>query len=88
MRRLSFQSQMPEAVEGFGVVEAHRNALVANLEHRVLFAHAAPGSKTEAFARKLAATDKLKLKFVGPANATLVEQLGAQLWDPERLRTS
>ena len=52
---------------------AQRNDLVASLASRVFIAHAARGSKTEAFARKLAASGKPLLTVGGPANANLVE---------------
>ena len=52
---------------------AQRNDLVADLVQRVFIAHAAPGSKTEAFARKLAATGKPLLTLDSPANGNLVE---------------
>ena len=48
-----------------------RNGLVATLADRVFIAHAAPGSKTEAFARNLAATGKTLLTLDSPANANL-----------------
>ena len=56
---------------------AQRNNLVADLAQRVFIAHAAPGSKTEAFARKLAESGKPLLTLDSPANANLVE-MGAQ----------
>ena len=46
---------------------ARRNDLVANLAHRVFIAHAALGSKTEAFARKLADSDKPLLTLDSPS---------------------
>ena len=68
---------------------AQRNELVANLANRVLIAHAAPKSKTEAFARRLAESGKLLLTLDSPANENLVEMgagvvgagLGASLND-------
>ena len=57
-----------------------RNGLVATLADRVLIAHAAPGSKTEAFARSLAAAGKPLLTLDSPANANLVG-LGAEVVD-------
>ncbi len=45
---------------------ARRNDLVADLAHRVFIAHAAPGSKTEAFARKLAQAGKPLLTLTSP----------------------
>ena len=56
---------------------AQRNDLVADLAQRVFIAHAAPGSKTEAFARKLIESGKLLLTLDSPANTSLVE-MGAQ----------
>ena len=56
---------------------AQRNDLVASLASRVFIAHAAPGGKTEAFARKLAASGKTLLTLDSPANANLVE-MGAR----------
>ncbi len=56
---------------------AQRNDLVAALASRVFIAHAAPGSKTEAFARKLANSGKPLLTLDSPANANLAA-LGAQ----------
>ena len=61
-----------------GELAAQRNDLVADLAQRVFIAHAAPGSKTEAFAHKLAATGKPLLTLDSPANANLVE-MGAQI---------
>ncbi len=51
---------------------AQRNDLVASLASRVFMAHAAPGGKTEAFARKLASTGKSLLTLDSPANGNLV----------------
>lgn len=55
-----------------------RNELVAVLADRVFIAHAAPGSKTEAFARKLAAVGKPLLTLESTAKANLVD-LGAEV---------
>ena len=52
---------------------AQRNDLVADLAQRVFIAHAAPGSKTEAFARKLADSGKPLLTLDSPVNANLVD---------------
>ena len=52
---------------------AQRNDLVADLAERVFIAHAAPGSKTETFARTLAASGKPLLTLDSPANENLVE---------------
>ena len=63
---------------------AQRNDLVANLAQRVFITHAAPGSKTEAFARKLAANGKPLLTLDSPANENLVE-MGAEVVGTELL---
>ena len=60
---------------------AQRNDLVADLAQRVFITHAAPGSKTEAFARKLAASGKPLLTLDSLANKKLVE-IGAEVFDP------
>ena len=52
---------------------AQRNDFVADLAAQVFIAHAAPGSKTEGFARKLAALGKPLLTLDSPANANMVE---------------
>ncbi|MCY4528356.1 MAG: DNA-processing protein DprA [Chloroflexi bacterium] len=52
---------------------AQRNKLVADLAQQVFIAHAAPGSKTEAFAQGLAAPGKPLLTLDSPANTNLVE---------------
>ncbi len=52
---------------------AQRNELVADLAQRVFIAHAAPGSKTEAFAHKLVDTGKPLLTLDNLNNANLVE---------------
>ena len=52
-------------------LSAQRNDLVASLASRVFIAHAAAGSKTEAFARRLADTGKPLLTLESPANANL-----------------
>ena len=62
---------------------AQRNELVASLATRVFIAHATPGSKTEAFARKLADSGKPLLTLNSPANTNLVE-MGAEVFDPAR----
>ena len=56
---------------------AERNALVAALAERVFIAHAAPGGKTEAFAREVAAAGKPLLTLASAANANLAA-LGAR----------
>ena len=62
---------------------AQRNDLVASLASRAFVAHAAPGSKTEAFARKLAASGKPMLTLDSPGNANLVK-MGTRVFDPAR----
>ena len=63
---------------------AQRNDLVADLAAQVYIAHAAPGSKTEPFARSLAASGKPMLALDSLANANLVE-MGAEVVRPEEL---
>ena len=55
-----------------------RNDFVADIAQQVFIAHAAPGSKTEVFARKLAATGKPLLTLDSPANENIVE-MGAEV---------
>ena len=62
-------------------VAARRNDLVAGLAAQVFIAHAAPGGKTETFARKLAASGKPLLTLDSPANRNLVA-MGAKVFDP------
>ena len=56
---------------------SQRNDLVADMAAQVFIAHAAPGGKTEAFARKLAESGKPLLTLDSPANGNLVE-MGAR----------
>ena len=56
---------------------AQRNDFVANLAVQVFIAHAAPGSKTEDFARELADCGKPLVTLDSPSNANLVE-IGAK----------
>ena len=63
---------------------AQRNNLVASLASRVFIAHAAPGSKTEAFARNLAASGKPMLTLDCPANEKLVA-MGARAVETEQI---
>ena len=60
-----------------------RNDLVTDLADQAFIAHAAPGSKTEAFARKLADSGKPLLTLNSPANTNLME-MGAEVFDPAR----
>ena len=62
---------------------AQRNDFVANLAVQVFIAHAAPGSKTEDFARELADSGKPLLTLDSPANANLVE-MGAEVIETEQ----
>ncbi len=57
---------------------AQRNDQVADLAQRVFIAHAALGSKTEAFARSLSACGKPLLTLDSPANTNLVV-MGAEV---------
>ena len=61
---------------------ARRNEYVAELAARVFIAHAAPGGRTEAFARTLVDAGKPLLTLDSPANANLLA-LGAQALSPE-----
>ena len=63
---------------------ARRNEFVAELASKVFIAHAAPGGRTEAFARNLAASGKPLLTLDSPANANLIA-LGAQALSPENV---
>ena len=63
---------------------ARRNEFVAELASKVFIAHAAPGGRTEAFARTLADAGKPLLTLDSPANANLLA-LGAEAVGPERL---
>ena len=57
---------------------ATRNELVAALADRVFIGHAAPGGKTEAFAKTVAKSGKPLLTLASPANVNLVK-LGARI---------
>ena len=63
---------------------AQRNDLVGDLAQRVFIAHAASGSKTEDFARKLAESGKPLITLGSPANENLVE-MGAEMIRAERI---
>ena len=72
--RLLVLSPFPDTVRRpTAELAAERNDLVADLAAQVFIAHAAPGSKTEAFARKLAESGKPLLTLDSPANAHLME---------------
>ena len=80
--RLLVYSSFPAAVRRpTAALAARRNDLVASLASRVFIAHAAPGSKTEAFARRLAESGKPLLTLDSPANANLAA-MGAEVFDP------
>ncbi len=71
--RMLVLSPFPEAVRRpTARLASQRNDLVAALAKRVFIAHAAPGGKTEAFARKLASAGKPLLTLPSAANANLV----------------
>ena len=77
--RLLLLSPFPAAVRRpTAELAAQRNELVVSLASRVFIAHAAPGSKTEAFARKLVASGKPLLTLDSSANEHLVA-LGAEV---------
>ena len=63
---------------------AQRNELVASLAAQVFIVHAAPGSKTESFARQLAAAGKSLLTLDSPANGNLVD-MGSQGVRPDTI---
>ena len=63
---------------------AQRDHLVAELAQRIYIAHAAVGSKTEAFARQLSESGEPLLTLHGPANTNLVE-MGADLVEAEHM---
>ena len=65
---------------------SQRNDLVADLAQQVFIAHAAPGSKTEAFAHCLADAGKPLLTLDSPANENLMG-MGAEVVDPARTLT-
>ena len=64
---------------------ALRNDFVAALAHRVIITHAAPGGKTDAFARKVLEWGKPLLTLESDRNANLVA-LGARPVTPEDLQ--
>ena len=61
---------------------AERNRLVAGIAERVFIAHAAPGSKTEAFASELSIAGKPLFTLPGKTNANLLS-LGAKAVEME-----
>ena len=60
---------------------AKRSESVAQLSNRVLVAHASPGSRTEALARRVAQSGKCLLTLDSPSNANLID-MGAEIADP------
>ena len=64
-------------------IAAQRNDLVADLAAQVFIAHAAPGGKTEAFARKVVQSGKPLLTLDSPSNANLAG-MGAKVFGPGR----
>ena len=64
---------------------AQRNDLVADLAPQLIITHAASRSKTEAFARKLAASGKSLLTLDSPANENMMEMgtdlVGTEFWE-------
>ncbi len=76
--RLLILSPFPSTVRRpTAELSAQRNEIVADLGTQVFIAHAAPGGKTEAFARTLAANGKPLLTLDSPANGNLV-RVGAK----------
>ncbi len=81
--RLLVPSPFPSTIRrATAEVAAQRNEMVASLASQVFIAHAAPGGRTEAFARKLAAEGKPVLTLESPGNGNL-EALGARTVTPE-----
>ena len=71
--RLALTTPFPAAVRRVTRETAvRRNHLVAALARTVVIAHAAPGSKMEAFARSLLAEGKPVFTFPCPANDALL----------------
>ena len=72
--RLVIASPFPATLRRPTVASAQlRNEFVASLAPRVFIAHAAPGGKTEAFARRLAETGKPLFTIDSPANTNLMK---------------
>lgn len=86
--RLLILSPFPPSIRRpKAAIAEQRNELVANLAKQVLIAHAAPNSKTEAFARHLAESGKPLLTLDSPSNGNLLA-LRAEVVDNSRLRDS
>ena len=86
--RLLVLSPFPDtARRPTSALAAQRSDLVSDLAQRVFNAHAAPGSKTEVFARKLAASGKPLLTLDSPANTYLLgmgaETIATKQWECE-----
>ena len=83
--RLLVLSPFPAAIRRpTAELAAQRNDLVASLASRVFIAHAAPGSKTEAFAHRLAANGKPLLTLDSPSNENLAG-IGAVVVGPDSM---
>ena len=81
--RLLILSPFPGTIRRPTVESAgKRNEMVGSLASRVFIAHASLASKTEAFARELAAIGKPLLTLDSPANRNLLE-MGADSVAPE-----
>lgn len=80
--RLILVSPFPDTVRhATAKTAADRNRLVAAMASAIVVAHAAPGSKIEAFSRELLAAGRPLYTFDHPANAALV-QAGARAITP------
>jgi len=66
---------------------ATRNDFVAALAEEIFIAHAAPGSKTEAFCRRILSWSKPVLTFDSPENASLLT-LGAKALESQEFSRS
>ncbi len=81
---LMLLSAFPEMVRRpTAEIAAWRNKLVVDLARRVFIAHAAPGGKTEAFARRLIGSGKPLLTIDSLSNANLIG-MGAEVFAPAR----
>ena len=76
--RLLIQSPFPAKIR-----RPHRNDLLTGLAQRIFVAHAAHGSKTDAFAPCFASAGKPLLTLDSPANGNLAE-MGAEAFNPTR----
>lgn len=81
--RLLLVSTFPDKVRRVTAKTAMiRNRIVADMASAVVVAHAAPGSKMEAFCRELLAAGKPLYTFDHPANAAIIQD-GARRITPE-----